>query len=83
VGPLEPLLELPGVVEAESYMVLGETVRPVQRDGDRRGYVIAVGDSREQALARGEEAARRFPVTIVPSATEVPAEVTPAEPRPR
>jgi biotin carboxylase len=64
LGPLEPLLELPGIVEAQSYMSLGETVRPVQVDGDRRGYVIALGDSREQALARAEEAARRFPVGI-------------------
>ncbi|MGZ4384300.1 MAG: ATP-binding protein [Gaiellaceae bacterium] len=66
LGTLEPLLELPGIVEAESYMALGETVRPVQVDGDRRGYVIALGESREQALARAEEAARRFPVTIEP-----------------
>ncbi|MGZ4386676.1 MAG: ATP-binding protein [Gaiellaceae bacterium] len=66
LGALEPLLELPGIVEAESYMALGEAVRPVQVDGDRRGYVIALGESREQALARAEEAARRFPVTIEP-----------------
>jgi biotin carboxylase len=64
LGRLDPLLELPGVVEAQSYMSLGETVRPVQVDGDRRGYVIALGGTREQALMRAQEAAARFPVQI-------------------
>jgi hypothetical protein len=43
VASLERVLAAPGVVQADSYLVPGETIRPVQRDGDRRGYVIAVG----------------------------------------
>ena len=39
---LEPVLSAEGVVQADTYLQVGETIRPVRRDGDRRGYVIAV-----------------------------------------
>ena len=42
---------------ADSYIVPGETIRPRAVDGDRRGYVIAIGDSGEEALARADAAA--------------------------
>jgi biotin carboxylase len=64
VGGLERILEAPGVVQAESYMVPGETIRPVRLDGDRRGYVIAVGDTGPSALARAEEAAALVEVEV-------------------
>ena len=41
VGSLEPVLAAPGVVQADTYLQVGETIRPVRLDGDRRGYVIA------------------------------------------
>ena len=52
VNGLDRSLASPGVVGADSYIVPGETIRAPLRDGDRRGYVIAVGDSGEDALAR-------------------------------
>ena len=42
---LDKVLTAPGVVQAASYIVAGETIRPVKVDGDRRGYVIAVGST--------------------------------------
>lgn len=57
VGPLEPVLASPGVVEASLYPVAGEVIRPVMVISDRRGYVIAVGDTREEALALADAAA--------------------------
>jgi hypothetical protein len=36
----------------------------VRRDGDRRGYVIAVGDSGAEALARAEAAAALIEVDV-------------------
>ena len=51
IGSLEPVLAAEGVVQADTYLELGETIRPVRRDGDRRGYVIAVADTPEEALA--------------------------------
>ncbi len=64
VRGLERALAQPGVVQAESYMEVGETIRPVRLDGDRRGYVIAVGESREEALARAEAAASLVEVEV-------------------
>ena len=40
-----------GVVQADTYLQIGETIRPVRRDGDRRGYVIAIADTSDEALA--------------------------------
>ena len=54
VGDLGAVLTSEGVVQAETYLELGETIRPVRRDGDRRGYVIAVGGQ----SARGRTASR-------------------------
>lgn len=56
VGPLEPVLSSPGVVDASIYAVPGETIRPVRVISDRRGYVIAVGGSRDEAVARADAA---------------------------
>ncbi|HZO48629.1 MAG TPA: ATP-grasp domain-containing protein [Gaiellaceae bacterium] len=64
VGSLEPVLGADGVVQADTYLQLGETIRPVRVDGDRRGYVIAVADTSVQALARAEAAARLLHVEV-------------------
>jgi biotin carboxylase len=58
VGGLDRVLQAPGVVRAEVFLQVGETIRPVRLDGDRRGYVIAVGETNVQALERAESAAR-------------------------
>jgi biotin carboxylase len=64
VGSLEHVLAVPGVVQAETYLVVGETIRPVRLDGDRRGYVIAVADTNLEALDRAEDAARLIDVEV-------------------
>jgi L-amino acid ligase C-terminal domain 2 len=53
-----------GVVQADTYLQLGETIRPVRRDGDRRGYVIAIADTPEEALRRAENAATKLVVDV-------------------
>jgi biotin carboxylase len=58
VSGLERVLEAPGVVQADVFLQEGETIRPVRLDGDRRGYVIAVGQTNVQALELAEAAAR-------------------------
>jgi biotin carboxylase len=67
IGPLDPVLAEPGVVQAETYLQVGETIRPVRLDGDRRGYVIAVADTNVEALQRAEAAARRLQVEVEPA----------------
>ena len=64
VGDLGPVLGADGVVQAETYLEPGETIRPVRRDGDRRGYVIAVADSGPEALRRAEAAAALLEVEV-------------------
>jgi hypothetical protein len=64
VGSLEKVRAFPGVVQADSYIVPGETIRPVRLDGDRRGYVIAVGETSIEALERAEAAASLVDVEV-------------------
>jgi len=64
VGPLDKVLAFPGVVQAEVYLQVGETIRPVRLDGDRRGYVIATAETNLEALQRAEAAARLLDVEV-------------------
>jgi hypothetical protein len=64
IGSLEPVLAADGVVQAATYLQVGETIRPVRLDGDRRGYVIAVADNNMAALDRAEAAARLLEVEV-------------------
>ena len=53
-----------GVVEADLFFREGETIRPVQVDGDRRGFVIALGSTNLQAVERAEAAAKLLDVEV-------------------
>lgn len=64
VSGLDKVLAFPGVVEADLYFQEGETIRPVQVDGDRRGYVIALGSTNLEAVERAEAAARLLDVEV-------------------
>jgi hypothetical protein len=64
IGSLDAVLASDGVVQADTYLQLGETIRPVRRDGDRRGYVIAVANTPEEALSRAELAATRLEIEV-------------------
>ena len=64
IGSLDAVLASEGVVQADTYLQVGETIRPVRRDGDRRGYVIAVADTPAEALARAELAATQLEVEV-------------------
>jgi biotin carboxylase len=64
VSGLERVLAFPGVVQADVFLTEGETIRPVRLDGDRRGYVIAVGDTNLEALERAESAATLLDVEV-------------------
>ncbi len=64
IGSLDAVLAAEGVVQADTYLQVGETIRPVRLDGDRRGYVIALGDTSVAALARAEAAALLLEVDV-------------------
>lgn len=57
VGTLEKVLAAPGVVDAALFVEKGETIRPVMRVSDRRGYVVAIANTGQDALERAEAAA--------------------------
>jgi biotin carboxylase len=63
VGSLEPVLEAPGVVQADRIC---RSVRrsALRLDGDRCGYVIAIADTSVEALQRAEDAARLLEVEV-------------------
>jgi biotin carboxylase len=65
VGPLDDVLASPGVLDAEVFSVVGETIRPVTVISDRRGYVIATGGTREEAVARADAAAALVDIEVV------------------
>jgi biotin carboxylase len=64
IGSLEKVLAFPGIVQAETYLQVGEVIRPVRLDGDRRGYVIAIADTNVEALERAEAASRLVDVEV-------------------
>jgi biotin carboxylase len=64
IGSLDKVRAFPGVVQAELYLELGETIRPVRLDADRRGYVIATGKTNLEALERAEAAATLLDVEV-------------------
>jgi biotin carboxylase len=64
IGSLEKVSAFPGVVQADLYLSVGETIRPVRLDGDRRGYVIAIADTNVEALERAEAAVQLVDVVV-------------------
>jgi hypothetical protein len=61
-GVLERV-EVPEGIEARIYREPGFVFTPLRRGGDRAGAVFAVGDSREEALARADADAERSAFT--------------------
>ncbi len=61
---LDQVRAVPGILDAELYLRLGETIRPVQVDADRRGYIIATAESTERALAVADRASRLLRVEV-------------------
>jgi biotin carboxylase len=51
---------LEGVQRVRSYREPGHVFTPLRRGSDRAGAVLAVGDSRQQAVARADSAAERI-----------------------
>ena len=64
VTGLDRVLASPGVVQADVFLQEGEEIRPVRLDGDRRGYVIAVGDTNLEALERAQAACELLEVEV-------------------
>jgi biotin carboxylase len=57
VEGLDEAVQVEGVVEARVYRRAGFRFGPFQRGADRAGFVLATGESRDDALARADRAA--------------------------
>jgi hypothetical protein len=55
------------VLAAEIYSEVGETIRPVQIISDRRGYVIATGNTRGEAVERADAASLLVQIDVEPA----------------
>jgi biotin carboxylase len=64
VDGMDDVRAAPGVLEAGLYIQLGETIKPVQVDADRRGYIIATADDPQAALTLANRAARALRVEV-------------------
>ena len=51
---------MPGIVDAQVFVPVGGQVQPLTDSAKRAGYVLAHGDSREQATARADAALARI-----------------------
>lgn len=56
VSGLAAMKTMPGVVDASFEMVEGTKVGPIARDADRPGFVVARGETREDAIANADRA---------------------------
>jgi biotin carboxylase len=65
VDGLETALEVEGVLDARIYRRPGWVFVPLRRGADRAGFVLAVGSSRDDALARADLAALRVQFVTV------------------
>ena len=64
IDGLDRVRAVPGVLAAGIYFTVGETIRPVQVDADRRGYVVATGPDTASALSTADEAAAKLVVDV-------------------
>jgi len=61
---LDDVRAAPGVIDASCWLEPQMEIRPVQVDGDRKGFVIASGATIEDAEARADAALDRLVVTL-------------------
>jgi biotin carboxylase len=66
VTGLERIRAFPGVAEVEVFLRPGDRIEPAARDGDRKGFVIALGATNIEALERAEAAATLIDVDVEP-----------------
>jgi hypothetical protein len=64
---------MPGVQQVRTYREPGFVFTPLRRGSDRAGAILAVGDSREEAVARADSAAERVRFLIADAGALVQA----------
>ncbi len=62
ISGLDDVRTSPGVLAAGLYFDTGATITPVHVDADRRGYIVATGETPKDALALADQAAQKLVV---------------------
>ena len=68
IDGLDDVRASPGVLAADVYVAPGATLRPVQVDADRSGFVVATAASALEALKLADRAAEKLVVTVADEA---------------
>jgi biotin carboxylase len=76
IDGLDRVRASPGILDAGLYLQLGETIKPVQVDFDRRGYIIATDKNQLAALDLADIAAKHLHLDVE-HATELSSSPTP------
>jgi biotin carboxylase len=66
IGDMAPVLALPGVEHVFLRVAEGEAILPYRDCGARPAFVIATGDSWDEAAGNASAAARELPIVTVP-----------------
>ncbi len=72
VEGLHDALATDGVLAAQAYRRPGWVFGPLRRGSDRAGFVLAIGDSRDDALARAARAAERVRFVLAGNRLAIP-----------
>jgi biotin carboxylase len=72
VEGLEQALDVEGVLDARAYRRPGWVFGPLRRGADRAGFILAVGRSRDDALARADQAAERVRFVMTGNRAAIP-----------
>ena len=72
INGLDDVRASPGVLAADLYVGPGATLRPVQVDADRSGYVIATAANALEALELADRAAEKLVVRVADEAQRAP-----------
>ena len=67
VGNVEEVLQLPGVEEVFLRVGSGDVIQPYRDCGARPAFVIAVGETRDQAISRAQAGAAALRIETVPA----------------
>jgi biotin carboxylase len=67
IGSVDEVKKLPGVAEVILRVGPGDVIQPYHDCGVRPAFVIAVGDTREQAIARAQSGAHALQIETVPA----------------
>ena len=64
VSGMDDLLNMPGILDAEFFKKPGEFIPEVKVGTERSGFIIAVGETREEAYRNGVEAEKKLQITL-------------------